>query len=46
MNEITYESIYLSEDLVKRLNLPPDEILSKVIPYRGTKQMTLPLNRD
>ncbi len=45
-NEITYESIYLSEDLVKRLNLPPDKILSKVTPYRGTKQMALPLNRD
>jgi len=45
-NEITYESIYLSEDLVKRLELPPDKILSKVTPYRGTKQMTLPLNRD
>ncbi|MCK5109371.1 MAG: hypothetical protein KAR25_06745, partial [Methanosarcinales archaeon] len=45
-NEITYESIYLSGDLVKRLNLPPDKILSKVIPYRGTKQMALPLNRD
>jgi len=45
-NEITYESIYLSEDLVKRLNLPPDKILSKVTPYHGTKQMALPLNRD
>ncbi len=46
MNEITYESIYLSENLVKRLNLPPDEILSKATPYRGTKQTALPLNRD
>ncbi|MEA1907358.1 MAG: Dam family site-specific DNA-(adenine-N6)-methyltransferase [Euryarchaeota archaeon] len=44
MNEITYESIYLSGDLVNRLNLPPDKILSKLIPHRGTKQMALPLN--
>lgn len=44
-NEITYESIYLSEDLVKRLDLPPDKILSKVTPHHGTKQMALPLNR-
>ena len=43
-NETTYESIYLSEDLVKRLNLPPDKILNKITPYRGTKQMALPLN--
>jgi DNA adenine methylase len=41
-DDITYESIYLSKELLARLDLSPDELISKLIPSRAT-QLVLPI---
>ena len=44
-SDITYESIYLSEELLIRLNLSTDEIMNKVI-FNEATQLMLPINND
>ena len=41
-SDITYESIYLSNDLIELLELSPDEIMDKLTPSKAT-QLALPI---
>ena len=41
-NDITYESIYLSEQLLTRLNISAEELVNRVTPQSAT-QLVLPI---